>query len=124
MTDVAVYLLPGMKAKITVPGAYIGRGNRKIRLSDGSYGTYFLTNGFIVENDQVGSIESVESEPAIIYSHKKYEKNRIMFFGTNPGEMCTVSIISVPIHDHSSIVTGGPAFATYYTDDETITNND
>jgi hypothetical protein len=36
----------------------------------------------------------------------------------------TIDIIAVPIHDHSSIVAGGPAYGTYFTDDETITGEE
>jgi len=125
MTDVAVYLLPGMQAKIIVSDIYVGYGERVFQTSSGEDKTYDITdyNGFLVENKEVGDIEAVPNEPAVIYTHKKYEQNKIVFFGRNPEETCTVNVISVPIHDHSSIVTGGPAYATYFTDDETVTED-
>lgn len=124
MTDVAVYLLPGMQAKITVPLVYAGFGERMFQVSSGEEKSYNLDdyNGFLVEDKEVGDIEAVPNEPTVIYTHKKYEQNKIVFFGRNPEETCTVNVISVPIHDHSSIVTGGPAYATYFTDDETVTD--
>jgi hypothetical protein len=43
-----------------------------------------------------------------------------VYFLSRTGEKGVVDIISVPIHDHSSVVTGGPAYGTYFTDDETL----
>jgi hypothetical protein len=57
--------------------------------------------------------------PAITYKHKRYNHNTITFY-SRTGSLGRVEIISVPIHDHASIVTGGPAFGTYFTDDETV----
>lgn len=120
MTDTSIYLLPGMRAKIKVPGAYVSQqASRKIKKTNGALEDLPLVQGFAVEYEDVGTIEPVDGEPAVIYTHKKYSQNRIFFFSSNSGEECTVSVISVPIHDHSSIVTGGPAYSTYFTDSET-----
>lgn len=117
-TSVA-YLLPGMSAKIEISGYFVKHGSHKHEKTNGDYDTYTLQNGFFVENEGVGELEIVEGEPAVIYHHKKYSQNRIMFIART-GEQCMIDIISVPIHDHSSIVTGGPAFGTYFTDDATV----
>lgn len=122
MADAAIYLLPGMKAKISIPDFYIGHGERELTRSDGTPLKRTLSNGFWLEDEVTGTLEPVDNEPAVVYTHKKFAQNRIVFFGRNPGEECTVSVISVPIHDHSSIVTGGPAFGSYFSDDETQIN--
>ena len=117
--SVAIYLLPGMKAKLMVPAHFIGVGTRKYTKANGEEGEVELINGFIVQDDDVGTIEAVDSEPAVIYTHKKYAQNKIMYWART-GERGEVNVIAVPIHDHASIVTGGPAYGTYYTDDETL----
>lgn len=118
-TSTSLYLLPGMKAKLKAPGYYIATGNRKLMNADGVYEPKSLTNGFVVQYDDVGTIEAVPSEPAVVYTHKKFGLNKIYFFART-GEIGIVDVVAVPIHDHSSIVTGGPAYGTYFTDDETI----
>jgi hypothetical protein len=115
----AIYLLPGMQTKLTAPAFFIGHGERKRLLVNGTYGTVSLINGFVVDNPDVGTIEPVEGEPAVIYTHKKFAQNKIIFYALT-GEQGEVDVIAVPIHDHSSIVTGGPAYGTYFTDDETV----
>ena len=122
MTDMAVYLLPGMQIKVTVPDFYVGHGERKIEKSDGTVEPRTLENGYLLEDPIVGTLTKVDNEPAIIYSHKKFASNKIVFYGRNPGETGTISVISVPIHSHDSIIGGGPAFGTYFSDDETQVN--
>lgn len=124
--DSTINLIPGMKAEIGVrtdlkPGglcqgafAYIGaqvkyKGNQ-----------YEVVNGWIVEDSKVGSIEPNGTKPSVIYTHKKPEKNALHFFDYKGALGCSVYIVAVPIHDHSSIVQGGPAYATYFSDDESI----
>lgn len=121
----AVYLIPGMTVKIALvvetevgskgAGAFITQNTSKNYQGK----TYNLTNGFAIHDDTVGSLESVESEPAVLYTHHKPEKNTIYFWSFE-GNMESISIIGVPIHDHSSIVQGGPAFGSFFTDDEVV----
>lgn len=117
--SVAIYLLPGMKAELSVPDHFVGSGKRKYVKANGEEAEDELTNGFIVMDPDVGTILPVSDKPAVIYTHKKYAQNKI-FYWARTGERGEVDIIAVPIHDHASIVTGGPAYGTYYTDDETI----
>ena len=117
--SVAVYLLPGMKVKISVPDHFVRSGEVQHISSNGEMREYALTQGFFVEDDDVGTIEAVSGEPAVIYTHKKYAQNKIIYHART-GERGEVHVIAVPIHDHASIVTGGPAYGTYFTDDETI----
>lgn len=115
----SIHLLAGMKAKIKAPintllgnGWFVQKGE-----------VYFKgvktvpTNGFVVEYDDVGTIAPVTGEPAVIYSHKKAEENSIWFFAKT-GEMAVCYVLAVPIHDHSTVVQGGPAYGTYFSDDE------
>lgn len=118
-TSASVYLLPGMSAKLKVSGYYVAFGQRKIMKPDGTYELVDLINGYAVQDSDIGTVEAVSGEPAVIYTHKKFGLNKIFFFART-GETSVVDIIAVPIHDHSSVVTGGPAYGTYFTDDETI----
>lgn len=113
----SIYLLPGMSAEIYMPGFYIAYGNRKVEVQSGQYEDRELLQGYVVQNEDVGSIEPVTGKPAVIYIHNKFGSNKIFFY-SRTGEVAIVDIIAVPIHDHSSIVAGGPAFGTYFTDDE------
>ena len=116
--SVAVYLLPGMTVKISAPEEFVGQGTYQWQKADGSWVPAALQNGFFVEDPDVGTISYVYGdEPAINYTHNKFAQNRIVFYNVS-GEQSYVDVISVPIHDHSSIVTGGPAYGTYFTDDE------
>ena len=77
-----------------------------------------LTNGFLVEFSSVGELStSGEEDLSVIYKHLKSRENRIYFYASD-GDIQVINIITIPIHDHSSIVQGGPAFGTYYADIE------
>jgi len=117
--SVAVYLLPGMWAKFTAPGFFVGTTPRKKLQADGEYKDEPLLNGFSVENPDIGTLEEGDSPNSVIYTHKKFAHNTVMFYART-GEIGEVDIVAVPVHDHSSIVTGGPAYGTYFTDDETV----
>jgi hypothetical protein len=117
--NAVVYLLPGMTAKVKVPDFYVFNGERDVPAPGGGTRTATTVNGFILFDEDVGSIEAVDKEPAVMYTHKKYDANKIFYF-SRTGEQAVIDIIGVPIHDHSSVVTGGPAYGTYFTDDETL----
>lgn len=121
--NISIYLLAGMKVVITVPhNTFLGEGwfpkKGQIQFKDG---TVFLQNGFWVEDTDVGEIVEVSPDAlAITYHHKRAEKNTIWFKAAT-GETGVVSIVAVPIHDHSSIVQGGPSYGTYFSDDSLAT---
>ena len=117
--SVSVYLLPGMKVKISVPDYFVGTGEREYEKPDGSKEKRELEQGYYVENVEVGSIVVVPGQPSVVYTQKKYAQNKIVYHART-GEIGEVHVVAVPIHDHASIVTGGPAYGTYFTDDETI----
>lgn len=125
----AVYLLPGMSVELTAPVSY-NNNNGYFPLIEAVPTNFFPNkdpeteanfipkNGFVVEDEEVGTIEvSSKDSLTVIYRHKKPAKNSIWFFALT-GERALVNVVSVPIHDHSSIVQGGPAYGTYFSDDE------
>lgn len=118
---VSVYLLPGMKIKIKVQNFFVNPRVVEHKFQDGRIEAVTLIQGFVVDNPVVGTIEPVTEEPAVFYTHNMFEYNMITFY-SRTGEKGQVAIMSVPIHDHSSIVAGGPAYSTYFSDDQTITN--
>ena len=118
--SLAVYLLPGMSVTIKAMDAFANMGSVTHRYSNGSVAPSVATeNGFVVDSTEIGTIEAVAGKAAVIYKHKKYDRNTITFY-SRTGATGRVDIVSVPIHDHASIVTGGPAFGTYFSDDETV----
>jgi len=124
--EISVFLIPGMRLKISTileneeGSRGIGFFARKEDSVNFKGKRYSLINGFGVDDEIVGEIIPVSGdELGVIYTHKRPEKNHIYFFALT-GQMGVVSVIAVPIHDHSSIVQGGPAYATYFNDDEVI----
>ena len=121
----AVYLTPGMKIKVKAPvdgpnaeGFFV----KLDELPESFFKEYpkaekTLTRGFTIQNKDVGTIAATDAEEAaVIYTHKQPYPNAIWFFAAT-GERGLVKVISVPIHDHSTIVHGGPAYGTYFDDD-------
>lgn len=118
----SISLTPGMEAVLKIPsmveegsypnGEFPSPFNTK--MINGSHKT--LTRGYVVENDAVGRLEIVDNDPiAVMYIHEKPHPNRIFYYPIVNEDVYIVSIVSVPIHDHSSITQGGPAYGTYYT---------
>ena len=117
----SVYLLPGMSVKIKAMDYFIKHGQVRHMYRDGTIGDQTLEQGFVVDDDTVGEIKAVPGEPAVIYKHKKFSENVITFYALT-GEKGYVYVISVPIHSHASVIDGGPAYGTYFSDDETISS--
>lgn len=78
-----------------------------------------LLRGFMVENENVGEIRANPNKSAasVLYKQKLSGENRIYFFAAT-GESAVCNVTQIPVHDHSSIMQGGPAYATYYTNVE------
>jgi hypothetical protein len=124
----SIYLLPGMSVKITSPVSYNNNNGYYPMIKavpknffpskDPKTGNFTPKNGFVLEDEEVGTLEIADDNTlSVIYRHKKAATNAIWFFALT-GERALVNVISVPIHDHSSIVQGGPAYGTYFSDDE------
>jgi len=118
MNSSANYVLPGMTVKIKALKHFCRHDDVTHEYLNGeSKPNVQLRRGFVVDNTDIGDIEdSKEEEASILYKHKKFAENVITFYA-DTGEMGKVFVISVPIHDHSSIITGGPAYGTYFDDD-------
>ena len=125
----AVYLQPGMVIEIRAPvttrdhfGWFAAQEPPPTFFDDLPNSTFkrngALINGFSAENEDVGTLAPGEGDGAVVrYTHKVGAENAIWFFSIFH-QMGVVKVISVPIHDHSSIVQGGPAYGTYFDDDE------
>jgi len=118
----SVYLLAGMRARFYIPansvsnmGSFKGVGT----YTDEMGVQHTLNNGFYVENEEVGTIVASASDKLeVTYEHNMPEKNSVVFIGRDIETKFRFNIIAVPIHDHSTIVQGGPAYGTYFTDGE------
>jgi len=124
ISGTSVYLMPGMsvnlKSGLTNRNDFGWFAAREIPRGHFSDMTNVgkITRGFVVEDERNGaiSINSDEEAASVIYTHKRVAENSIWFFAIS-GERGLISVISVPIHDHSTIVHGGPAYGTYFDDD-------
>ena len=125
ISSTSIYLIPGQTLKIKVPISNRESNGYFVKLGDEPPPGYFsdrpnasaMKRGFVVEDERVGTIEITDTpEPAVLYSHRQPYKNAIWFFAQT-GEIGLMNIIAVPIHDHSTIVHGGPAYGTYFDDD-------
>lgn len=124
VSGASIYLQPGMQVKLKIDlVAKNGFGwfARTEDLPQNYFGDNIirtLVNGFVSEDESVGtlSLPTDETGAVAIYTHNKSANNTIWFFALT-GERTLVNIVSIPIHDHSSIVQGGPAYGTYYSDD-------
>ena len=78
-----------------------------------------LIRGFMVENSNIGEItpNKKKNSASVIYLQKLSGENRIYFFAET-GESAVCNVTQIPVHDHSSIMQGGPAYATFYTNTE------
>lgn len=114
--SINLYLLPGQSIEIYAEGYFVRVNDVKIKKDD-IIEEVELKNGFRVIDEEVGQIEPVPDKAAVIYKHKKAENNTIVFYART-GEVGFCNIISVPIHDHSTIVQGGPALGTYFSDSQ------
>lgn len=120
ITNVTAYLMAGETYTIEIPvtlsnnrGYFPRKGSVSPQLTNKDEPTT-LQNGFYVENEEVGTIEKVHTDKvAVDYYHRYSTENAIWFLATT-GEKVKVSIGTMPVHDHASVVTGGPAYGTYY----------
>ena len=127
ITGTAVYLTPGMQIKIECPvngrnkQGFFARREATEPLPAEQFSDLpsasAMIRGFVCEDSVVGTIEpSDATEAAVIYTHNQPYGNSIWFFART-GELGLIKIVTVPIHDHSTIVHGGPAYGTYFDDD-------
>lgn len=107
---VIVYMNKGDKATFDIPCTVANAGGFFPSKDAGA------KNGFTVMDTAAGEIIKVHSDKlAVDYEHKSYSTNTIIFKAYG-GESVNIVIGSVTPHDHASIRTGGPAYATYFSD--------
>lgn len=78
-----------------------------------------LVQGFGLEYPNAGTLEPTDNQDCleVTYTHNEPSNQTICFFAKD-GRISKISIIRVPIHDHSTIYQGGPAHGTYYSEAE------
>jgi len=79
-----------------------------------------LLRGFAVKHDAIGILELPEGSTegvAVVYRQVENKENSVYYYADS-GEIVVIDIVIIPIHDHSSLIQGGPAFGTYYSDYE------
>ncbi|RKX67061.1 MAG: hypothetical protein DRP42_01435 [Tenericutes bacterium] len=124
LTGTSIYLLAGMSATLSADGELAKGGKAGSVNHNGE--TRALVRGYLVDNPDVGdiSIDGIpDSEGATVkYIHYKAQNNAIYFYSAigSPPDVAIVNVVAVPIHDHSSIVQGGPAYGTYFSDDMVV----
>ena len=71
---------------------------------------------YLVNEGEIGElIDRYPKEVAIAFRPKLYGEATIYFFAST-GEIIRFGIMATEVHDHASILTGGPAYGTYYSD--------
>lgn len=127
VSTMSVYLMPGAQIQITIPvntknnNGFFARtesvpASMFPELAAGS-DSIPLERGFLVEDDTVGTVTpTTENSLSVVYEHNRPYSNAIWFFAAT-GERALINVITVPIHDHSTIAQGGPAYGTYFDDD-------
>lgn len=112
LSATVIALLPGQKCKLRTSGFFV----RKTSIKDSNDNDVLLNNGFRVLDENVGTVEPIAGKPEVYYTHKKPERNVILFYAST-GEVGACIVDAIQIHDHSSIVQGGPAYGTYFNDE-------
>lgn len=112
----SVTLIPGMTIEITCP-MDAANNHGFFPLQDAPEGID-LINGFAVVSQEVGTLTAGSEANKVKYTHNKPMDNTVYYYSLT-GEIGALDIVNIPIHDHSSITMGGPAFGTYFNDDET-----
>ena len=126
VTSTSLYMLPGQKVKLSVPfderasgGFFCWPSTKGKRFKDTDIPKEEIIRGFWVEYSDVGSLEEDSDGVGVLYTHNRMESNAVWFFAAT-GEVSVCNIVAVAPHAHDSIVAGGPAFGTYFSDDETL----
>lgn len=121
MTTITAYFQPGRTYTLYIPvtmSNLYGYFPQKTPITLVDKPPIEFKNGFFVENEEVGDIVKIHSDKvAVDYLHKFSGDNVIWFYAIT-GERARILVGSVPVHDHSSIITGGPAYGTYASDSE------
>jgi len=118
ISNISVYLRAGEEYTFEVPCSLENNGGYfpepgPIELNGK---TISLQNGFYSDKEDIGVIKKKhEDRIAVDYKHLLPLENTIWFVALT-GEKVRILIANVPVHDHASIKTGGPAYGTYYSE--------
>lgn len=126
VTNTSVYLRAGEVYSFVIPNDTLNNKGYPPKVGsftyDGVSRTYI--NGFWLESEVVGEIlEPIADKVGMVYRHKLPQEN-VIWFESFLGHKVRYSIGNIPVHDHASIVTGGPAYATYYSEPKIGTDTD
>jgi len=100
----------GDKIKITRPLGY-----PPIEFTGDNYDPKYYLNGFVIKYQNLGEFEGGIDETAVYYRHKVPGRQIIEYVSNGLGQYRFQAVLEgITVHDHSSVYTGGPAFATYY----------
>ena len=121
ITGSTLTMWPGMTVVLDVRGYFAKQGEFKvINERTGETETKLLTNGFYVDDTDIGDIVAVEGRTSVVYTHKKAKENNVWFVALTEvdgePERGVFRAVYVPVHDHGSLITGGPAHATYHSE--------
>lgn len=124
ITQLNIHLLPGNTYEIEIPRILdnnMGYFDRKESVTiDGEPRPLML--GFVSVSKTVGKlIEPHATKFAVMYEHI-YPADNVIWFYALTGERVKITIQgTVPVHNHSAINLGGPAYGTYYSQPEVPT---
>ena len=115
----SISISSGMELKLSIPvDVQTSRGKFALKGKHPLTGEVELINGFGTKYPEVGKVSLIKDEEPgaiVLYKHEKSQLNTIWFFALT-GEIGVLDIIAVPIHDHSTVVQGGPAYGTYFSE--------
>lgn len=84
-------------------------GSVRFRVTDA---TYAAGDSWAVSDTGIGTIVDRQDGTAV-YTHTGLGENVITFTDTSTGLTGTATAVGIPIHDHSNLGQGGPAFGVY-----------
>lgn len=76
-----------------------------------------MTRGFQLFDSDAGSLALHANTNCIKYTHSG-GRNLIMFTDYGTGKRGFIVVDNIPIHHHGDMTQGGPAYGTYYTEDD------
>lgn len=111
----SIFVAAGNSYKITIPSIpeiAAGAHYADTAMVNGELVT--LMKGFRVETPLVGDIDDIYTDSlSIRYRHILPGANSLWFYALT-GEVVQITATHMQVHDHASIITGGPAYGTYY----------
>jgi len=116
--SVAVALRPGAVYDLSIPTDETNNYGYAPKHGSADFDgiTAVYQNGFVVKNEEVGIIYYKYPDEVKIAYHHKLAMNNVIYFVSALGHKVKFVVAAVTPHDHASIITGGPAYGTYFTE--------